>query len=90
MLLATASFVICDSFMKLVTETMPPFEVLFLRGVAATACCGALLIAMGQWRFVGRSFNRAALLRGIFETAATLFYVVALSRMPIADAIAIV
>ena len=89
MLFATASFVVCDSFMKLVTESVPPFEVLFLRGVAATMCCGALLLALGQWRAVGRSFDKVVLLRGVFETASTLCYIVALSRMPIADVIAI-
>jgi drug/metabolite transporter (DMT)-like permease len=89
MLFATASFVVCDSFMKLVTESVPPFEVLFLRGVAATLCCGALLLALGQGRAVGRSFDKVVLLRGVFETASTLCYIVALSRMPIADVIAI-
>ena len=39
MLFATASFVVCDSFMKLTTAAVPPFEVLFLRGVFATICC---------------------------------------------------
>lgn len=89
MLSATASFVVCDTFMKLVTEALPPFEVLFLRGVAAAICCGALLLALGQWRAVGRSFDKVVLLRGAFETASVLCYIVALSRMPIADVIAI-
>ena len=90
MLFATASFVACDSLMKLVTEALPPFEVLFLRGVAATACCAALLLFLGQSRVVGQSFNKAAVLRACFETAAVLCYIVALSAMPIADVIAII
>jgi drug/metabolite transporter (DMT)-like permease len=90
MVLATASFVVCDSFMKRATEGLPPFEVLFLRGVAASLCCGLVLLQQGHGRSLGRSFNRAALLRGFCETASTLCYVVALSRMAIADAIAIV
>jgi drug/metabolite transporter (DMT)-like permease len=89
MLFATASFVICDSFMKLVTEALPPFEVVFLRGVAATFCCAVLLIALGQWRSAGRGANGAVLLRGAFETAGILCYIVALAVMPIADIIAI-
>ena len=36
MLAATASFVAGDSFLKLVATDLPPFEVLFLRGVAAS------------------------------------------------------
>ena len=43
MLAATGSFVVGDSFMKLVTGDLPPFEVLFLRGVAASLACGLLL-----------------------------------------------
>jgi drug/metabolite transporter (DMT)-like permease len=90
MLFATASFVVCDSFMKLVTEALPPFEVLFLRGIAATICCGTLILALGHGRSVGRCFNKGALLRGSFETASVLCYVVALASMPIADVIAII
>lgn len=90
MLFATASFVICDSFMKLATAELPPFEVLFLRGVAAALCCAPPLLALGQWRAVGRGFNAASLLRAGFETASVLCYIVALSIMPIADVIAIV
>jgi drug/metabolite transporter (DMT)-like permease len=89
MVFATGSFVVCDSFMKLVTEDLPPFEVLFLRGVAATLCCGTLLVALGQWRAVAGIGNRVVLARGGFETASVLCYIVALASMPIADVVAI-
>jgi drug/metabolite transporter (DMT)-like permease len=90
MLFATASFVVCDSFMKLVTEDLPPFEVLFLRGIFAVACCAGLVLALGQWRGIHRGFSKASLLRAGFETASVLCYIVALASMPIADAIAII
>jgi drug/metabolite transporter (DMT)-like permease len=90
MLFATASFVICDSFLKLATATLPPFEVLFLRGIAATVCCGGLVLALGQGRFIGQTFNRIVVLRGSLEAAATLCYIIALANMPIADAVAII
>jgi len=90
MLFATASFVVCDSCMKVVTEDLPPFEVLFLRGVFATLCCGALVVALGQGRSVKRGFGRPSLLRAAFETLSVLCYIVALASMPIADVIAIV
>ena len=89
MLFSTASFVVCDSFMKLVTEALPPFEVLFLRGIFATLCCGGLVLALGQGGAVKRGFSRASLLRAGFETAGVLCYIVALAKMPIADVIAI-
>ncbi len=89
MLAGTASFAVGDSFMKVVTEDLPPFEVLFLRGVAATLACGVLLVVMGDWRRVSGVWDRRALLRAGAETLATLCYIVALARLPIADAIAI-
>src|SRR5262247_542454 len=85
MVFATASFVVCDSFMKLATEALPPFEVLFLRGVGATVCCTLLLLVLGQGHVVRHAFNKATVLRACFETAAVLCYIVALSVMPIAD-----
>src|SRR5712691_11596760 len=52
MLAATAAFVVCDSFMKIVIEDLPPFEVLFLRSIAASFAC-AVLVALravtGRW-----------------------------------------
>jgi drug/metabolite transporter (DMT)-like permease len=89
MLAGTGSFVICDSFMKLVTADLPPFEVLFLRGVAATIACGALVAVLGDWRVVSSALHPRALLRAAGETLSVLCYIVALARMPIADLIAI-
>jgi drug/metabolite transporter (DMT)-like permease len=89
MLAGTGSFVICDSFMKLVTTDLPLFEVLFLRGVAATIACGALVAVLGDWRVVSSALHPGALLRAAGETLSVLCYIVALARMPIADVIAI-
>ena len=89
MLAGTGSFVICDSFMKLVTTDLPPFEVLFLRGVAATIACGALVAVLGDWRVVSSALHPRALLRAAGETLSVLCYIVALARMAIADVIAI-
>ena len=89
MLAGTASFVVGDSFMKLVTNDLPPFEVLFLRGVAASLACGLLLVIAGDWRLVSSALHPRALLRALGETLSVLCYIVALARMPIADVIAI-
>jgi drug/metabolite transporter (DMT)-like permease len=87
--LATGSFVVCDTFMKLVTVDLPPFEILFLRGIAATVCCAVLLVAVGQGRFLAGVFHPMVLTRAGLETASVLCYIVALAAMPIADVIAI-
>jgi drug/metabolite transporter (DMT)-like permease len=89
MLAATASFVVCDTCMKLVTSDLPPFEVLFLRGVAASLACGLLLVALGDWRAISSAVHIRPLMRAAAETLSVLCYIVALSRLPIANVIAI-
>ena len=90
MLCATACFVVNDSFTKLVTQDLPPFEVLFLRGLAASVACAVLLTLRGEWRAIAGASDGRALLRAAGETLSTLCYIVALARMQIADVIAIV
>jgi len=89
MLVATATFVVGDSFMKLVTEDLPPFEVLFLRGIVASLACALLVVLRGEWSSRRGLLDPRALLRAVAETLSTLCYVMALSRMQIADVIAI-
>lgn len=89
MLAATAAYVVGDSFMKIVTEDLPPFEVLFLRGIAATLACAALVAFRGEWAAISGMRDRRALVRAVGETLSTLCYIMALSRLPIADVVAI-
>jgi drug/metabolite transporter (DMT)-like permease len=89
MLAATGSFVVCDSFMKLATADLPPFEVLFLRGVAASFACGLLVVLLGDGRAISSALHPRPLLRAAAETLSVLCYIVALARLPIADVIAI-
>jgi drug/metabolite transporter (DMT)-like permease len=89
MLFATASYVVCDTFMKITTVALPPFEILFVRGIFAVAWCAGLVVVLGQWRGVARGFSPASLARAGFETAGVMFYIVALSMMQIADVVAI-
>lgn len=89
MLVATAIFVVGDTFMKLLTEDLPPFQVLFLRGLAATIACGVLLILRREWTGFPDALNIRVLLRAAGETLGTLCYIIALAQMPIADVIAI-
>jgi len=90
MLAATAVFVVGDCFMKLVTEAgVPPFEVLFVRGLAASVLCAAWVALRGEWRAIAAARDARVLARAAAETLSVLCYIVALARMPIADVIAI-
>jgi drug/metabolite transporter (DMT)-like permease len=89
MVVATGSYVINDTLMKLATVGLPPYEVLFLRGAAATLIGLPLLVILGygaQWRLM---FERRVLLRNFAELGAILCYILALANMPIADASAL-
>jgi drug/metabolite transporter (DMT)-like permease len=90
MLAATAFFVAGDCFMKLVAEDLPPYEVLFLRGIAASVACAILVVMRGEGRAISGVRNGRVLLRAAAEALSVLCYIVALARMPIADVIAIV
>ena len=89
MLAGTGSFVVCDTFMKLATADLPPFEVLFLRGIAASLACGLLVVLLGDGRAISVALHPRPLLRAAAETLSVLCYIVALSRLPIADVIAL-
>src|SRR5258708_31779771 len=89
MLAATVFFVVGDSFMKLVTEDLPPFEVLFLRSIAASLACPVFVALRGDRRGISGVLDLRALLRAAGETLSTLCYIVSLARMPIANVIAI-
>ncbi|MCQ0987102.1 DMT family transporter [Jiella marina] len=90
MLCATGFFVIADTVMKLATEELPPYEVLFLRSVAASLTCAVLVTVRGEWGSISGVFDLNALLRAMGETLCTLCYVLALALLPIADMIAII
>lgn len=89
MVVATGSYIINDTMMKLATVGLPPFEVLFLRGVAAALWGFPLLLLLGYGRQLAQIVDGRVLLRNVFELCAVLSYVVALANMPIADAIAL-
>lgn len=89
MITATASFVACDSCMKLVMADAQPMQVLFMRGAAASLWCLPLLFILGYRQHLRGATNKWVLLRAVLETIAVASYVIALARMPIADILAI-
>ena len=89
MVIATGSYLVNDTMMKLATDGLPPYEVLFLRGVMASLWGIPLLLALGYRKNLPQLFAPSVLLRNLLETVAILMYVVALANMPIADATAL-
>jgi drug/metabolite transporter (DMT)-like permease len=82
---ATLAFVVSDTFMKLATADLPPFQVLAMRGLGAVLWCVPLLIATGQARNVPLAFHPRVLFRNGLELVAVLCFIVGLANLPIAD-----
>ena len=82
---ATALFLVNDTIVKSITQHLPPYEVLFLRGIAIMAIGFGLLLVTGQIRFVSKLLDPVVLSRNGFEVLATLGYIMGLAHAPIAD-----
>lgn len=89
MIVSTGSYLVNDTMMKLATAGLPPYEVLFLRGAAATLWGMPLLLMLGYGRQIPLLIERKVLRRNVLELAAILCYVVALANMQIADSTAL-
>jgi S-adenosylmethionine uptake transporter len=89
MVLATGSFVCNDTFLKLATEGLPPFQTVFLRGVAGALWCFPLVAATGNLRHMAGAIHPWVALRNTFEGISVLCYIVALANLPIANVIAL-
>ena len=89
MVVATGSYLVNDTMLKLATEGLPAYETLFLRGIAATLWGLPLLFLLGYGRNLRQIAAPLVVLRNVIELGAILMYVVALANMPIADASAL-
>ncbi|MET2826951.1 DMT family transporter [Mesorhizobium shangrilense] len=89
MIVATGSYLVNDTMMKLATAGLPSYEVLFLRGAAATLWGFPLLFLLGYGKQIPLIFDKRVLRRNLLELAAILCYVVALANMQIADSTAL-
>lgn len=85
MVIATCVFSVNDVLMKLATEGLPPYQVLFMRGVLASLILLPVVLLSGNGRQLKHVFDRWVVLRNLFELFAVLCFVVALANMPIAD-----
>jgi drug/metabolite transporter (DMT)-like permease len=85
MVIATGVFSTNDAFMKLATEGLPPFEVLFLRGIMASLIMLPFMLLTDNRRHLHHVVDKWVLIRNTFELLAVLCFIVALANMPIAD-----
>lgn len=89
MVLATGLFIVSDCLMKLTAQNLQPFQALFMRSAFGFVSCLILIALSGQLHAWRGALHWRSLVRALCETAGGLFYMAALSNMPIADTIAI-
>jgi len=84
-----ASFVVNDSMVKVVSESLPAAQLIFVRGAFATLLLLVVVHAMGATRHIARLANPRVLLRASFDAVATMAYLTSLFHLPIGEATAI-
>ena len=88
--IAMGAFTLNDACMKAVTETMPLYQAMFLRGVLTTVLIAAIGIRAGTLRFDWAPSDRFWMaLRTVGEVGGTLAFLTALRHMPLANLSAI-
>ncbi len=90
MMLSMAGFVLNDTLMKTLSDELPMFQAIFIRGVFATVLIGLLAWhRRALWFRPSIEASKIISLRVIGELGATIFFITALFNMPIANATAI-
>jgi drug/metabolite transporter (DMT)-like permease len=89
MILAMASFTAGDTMTKLMAGEVPVGQIIFFRGIVATAIIGTICAWLGLLRSVPLIFQKNVLARSLSDTAGTIFFITALMHMPIANLTAV-
>ncbi|MDP1669514.1 DMT family transporter [Phaeovulum sp.] len=90
MMTAMAGFTLNDTAMKYVTETLPLYQTIFLRGVLTVAALWLIGVAQGGLRLrLSGADTRILGWRTLGEILATVFFLTALQHMQLADLSAI-
>ena len=88
-----ASFVLNDSLVKYVSDSLPPSQLIFLRGLLAVLGLALLCVYMGTFKNPDNTFSalrdRWVLVRSCLDGLASLVYLTAMFHMPLANATAI-
>jgi drug/metabolite transporter (DMT)-like permease len=89
MMAAMASLIVSDAMMKLAAVELPTGEAIFLRGLVASLLLAGLLLAVDGFAALPELVNGKVAARCFADVLATILYLSALMRMPIADATAV-
>jgi drug/metabolite transporter (DMT)-like permease len=90
MLMAMSFFIVNDTLLKLASATLPPGQIMAVRGLFATAVALCIVAAMGQLGGVRKLASPFAMLRACLEAVVAFLFISSLSHLPIAIITAIV
>ena len=80
------AFTVNDTFMKAATQTLPLFQAITLRGLISIAALLIIAQTMGTLRLWPARRDRTVIgLRSLAEVGGTVFFLVALTHMPLAN-----
>lgn len=83
-LASSGAFTLNDATVKLIAETLPAGQTLFIRGVLASLILFVIMRAMGQARPHREMLNPKLFLRALFAAGSAMFIVFSLQRLPLA------
>ncbi|MEM1198788.1 MAG: DMT family transporter [Pseudomonadota bacterium] len=86
MIASMAAFAIEDAFVKAVSETLPVGQLLILFGLGGAVVFASIALFSKQPLFAAHVLSRAMRVRMVFEIAGRLFYVLAISLIPLSVA----
>ena len=89
MVASQASFAVSDTLVKLATASLPPGEIMAIRGLFATVFLLAALLATGGARHLRHVRQPIVLLRALMEASITILFVLAIAQLPIGNFTAI-
>lgn len=85
MVASQAAFMANDTLVKIATASLEIGQIMLVRGMFASAFITILVWRLGHFRPLATAASPAVLLRMVGEIGGTLFYLIALAKMPIAN-----
>lgn len=89
MVICQAAFVLNDTLVKIATGSIGIGQLIFVRGLFATALIVALTWHFGHFRPLRLVLNPMILCRIVGEIGGTIFYLIALAHLPIANVVSV-
>jgi len=86
---AMGCFVVNDALVKYASQTMPPAQLIFVRGVMASVLVLSVAHAMGATRRIREIARGWVAVRAVIDAIATVLFLVSLFHLPLANATAI-